>query len=464
MVFGRIVLLQMFWFLVVYLNDANTWPIVFLSSLILIFANYLIFSRAMSFVRYALTLLFFLFWGGMQDSLLLKLGILKPGTDIFWLLSLWVIFICYYGDIFDKLSNLPFHLLAILGASGGAFSYWSGAIISELSITPGRELDYLLFVALSWAIFFPVTIREFYHKKYSDIILDKTVIFSFDKTGFNRHSNEFKESIYEYSLVGKNALVTGGTSGIGESVATSLSKQECDVTVTGRDCVRGKNIEETSDNISFCQLDLSEWDSIEELKYDKYIDFLVLNAGGMPIEYTLNSKGVEGQVASQLIGHYKLMFFLRKRNLIDKDTRIVWVSSGGMYLKELDLENLFTCDEYDKVATYANVKRSQVTLVEELVELDEWHDFHIFSMHPGWVKTQGLDKALPSFVSILDKRLRSPFEGADTIVWLCLSQSNLIPGKFYFDRRVTSPYITKKYIPSISLRRALLDKIREYVA
>ncbi len=65
-----------------------------------------------------------------------------------------------------------------------------------------------------------------------------------------------------------------------------------------------------------------------------------------------------------------------------------------MYLKKLDLDSLFEKPDYDKMETYANVKRAQVTLVEELSLQEEWKDFQILSMHPGWVRTAGLSGAL----------------------------------------------------------------------
>ncbi|GIT72802.1 MAG: hypothetical protein Ct9H300mP28_26160 [Pseudomonadota bacterium] len=30
-------------------------------------------------------------------------------------LSLWIIFICYYGDVFNKLKSLPYLILALIG-------------------------------------------------------------------------------------------------------------------------------------------------------------------------------------------------------------------------------------------------------------------------------------------------------------------------------------------------------------
>ena len=72
----------------------------------------------------------------------------------------------------------------------------------------------------------------FYEEKYWEFILDKTIVFSFDKTGFNRHKAKFNEDLSQKVLTGKISLVTGGTSGIGGEVAQELSRLGSKVFVT----------------------------------------------------------------------------------------------------------------------------------------------------------------------------------------------------------------------------------------
>ena len=63
----------------------------------------------------------------------------------------------------------------------------------------------------------------------------------------------------------------------------------------------------------------------------------------------------------------------------------------------------------------------------------------------------------------MKNRLRSPEEGADTILWSLLASTPPESGGFYFDRKKVSPYISKQYSPSASQRAELLisiDKIR----
>ena len=62
-------------------------------------------------------------------------------------------------------------------------------------------------------------------------------------------------------------------------------------------------------------------------------------------------------------------------------------------------------------------------------------------MHPGWVKTDGLDGLFelhPSYKSWYSSFREAP-DGADTIVWL-LTQPDIQSGMFWFDREVASEH------------------------
>ena len=205
---------------------------------------------------------------------------------------------------------------------------------------------------------------------------------------------------------------------------------------------------------------MSDWERIDEFcKQSFCYDFIVLNAGGMPDSLIVNNFKVEHQCASQLVGHYYLIQCLNQNGCLNDNARIIWVSSGGMYLKKLDLKSLFHNKNYEKVSVYANVKRAQVTLTQELSKQDFWNKTKIFSMHPGWVKTDGLNNSLPGFYRIMAKRLRNLDEGIDTILWLLLTEESLNSGGFYFDRKMVSPYLSKNFNPTREERTELLNMI-----
>ena len=408
--------------------------------------------------------LLFTTFGYIHDSSLIWLKIFPSESYSYGFLSLWIVFIAYYGDVFNKLKELPLLFLAILGGIGGSLAYWSAFKLGALSISQDSYTCYLIFVFAFWTIFFPLSMWIFYEDKYWNYILDKTIVFSFDKTGFNRHKSKFNEELSQKDITGKISLVTGGTSGIGGEVAQVLSRLGSKVFVTGRNEQKGKSFKGNNSNLNFHSLDMANWHQLKDFcNKSNCFDYIVLNAGSMPDSLVLNDFSVEHQCASQLIGHYYLIYMLKKYGKINGHARIIWVSSGGMYLKKLDLDSLFHNQKYEKVSTYSNVKRAQVTLVEELSRQERWKNVKVFSMHPGWVATRGLKEALPIFFSLMRNRLRDTKEGADTIIWLLLTEESLTSGSFYFDRKIVLPYLSKNYNPTREQRITLLNKINNYI-
>lgn len=460
MILLKVFLLQAFWFAVVLFGGSVDSLTITLVSILLVVLNFIFFSPDISPGRYFALTIFFVLFGYLHDSSLVWLNIILEESYKVGFLSLWIVFISYYGDIFNKLKNIPAIPLALLGGTGGALSYWSANKLGALSIVPGSELAYISLPFIYWAFFFPISIRLFYNDEYWNNFLDKTIFFSFDRSGFHRHKNKFSEDILKNNLFSKNGLVTGGTSGIGGEVASTLSILGASVYVTGRDKEKGKSFVENNANSVFTSLDMANWSEVDDFcKNSVSFDYVVLNAGGMPEKILLNDYGVEYQCASQLLGHYYLISLLKKYKKLNHRARIVWVSSGGMYLTKLNVENLFKNINYEKVSTYANVKRAQITLVEEIAKQDEWKDFFINSMHPGWVKTEGLRDALPGFYDRLSQRLRKPGEGADTVLWLLISNELKESGGFFFDRKKVLPYFLKSFNPSKQQREMMLDKI-----
>jgi len=115
--------------------------------------------------------------------------------------------------------------------------------------------------------------------------------------------------------------------------------------------------------------------------------------------------------------------------------RVVWVASGGMYTQRLHVDDLqYREGPYKGAAAYARAKRAQVDLAaawaEQVPAISSW------SMHPGWADTPGVEASLPGFRKVMGPLLRSPDQGADTIVWLLASREPLIHrGALWFDRR-----------------------------
>jgi NAD(P)-dependent dehydrogenase (short-subunit alcohol dehydrogenase family) len=123
---------------------------------------------------------------------------------------------------------------------------------------------------------------------------------------------------------------------------------------------------------------------------------------------------------------------------------VIFVSSGGMYTRRLDLSDLgWEQRPYDGVLAYAQTKRMQVVLAEQWAQALAGSGVTVHAMHPGWAETAGVRGSLPRFHALTRRVLRTPEQGADTIVWLAVRRPAPPTGGFWFDRRARSTH----YLP-----------------
>lgn len=266
---------------------------------------------------------------------------------------------------------------------------------------------------------------------------DYSIIFSFDRSGYERHAHSF-EKIDDHYFDSKHYLITGGTSGIGEALAKRLVNAGAKVTVTGRNKSTFNASSLGQRGVEFFPFDLADFERLKSIELPK-IDGLICNAGGMPDTLTVVDAKYDEIFASQVVGHYILINRAIKEHILTPNAPIHITSSGGMYVNKLTLNDLAWRDrEYDKVSSYANAKRAQVILNRELAKIYPQH--HFSCSHPGWVGTDALAKALPKFADNMAGRLRNAEQGADTIYW-CLSQYEALKsGQFWFDRKARVVY------------------------
>lgn len=270
-----------------------------------------------------------------------------------------------------------------------------------------------------------------------DTVKDLSIICSFDRTGYERHARHFSK-IDDTFFQDKSWLVTGGTGGIGSALTMRLLRAGARVYITGRDEDKFSNSDIDKAGARFLPLDLTDFKSIHSTDWPR-LDGLVCNAGGMPDRLEVIDERYDVIFASQVVGHYVLIKKLINDKHLAPGSPIHINSSGGMYLARLRLDDLnWQQRDYNKVKSYANAKRAQVILNEELSALHP--GFHFSCSHPGWVDSAGLKEALPEFTGFIGKRLRTADQGADTIYW-CLSQhQSIASGKFWFDRQQRAIY------------------------
>ena len=280
-------------------------------------------------------------------------------------------------------------------------------------------------------------------------LLDPTIVFSFDRTGFARHAIGFDSTDLERDLSGRRALVTGANSGIGFETALALAERGADVVLAcrseerglaARDSIRGRS---GNSRVVVERVDVSNLADVRALGArmgDRRLDILVHNAGVLPDAREETADGLERTFATHVAGPHLLTRALLPALARSDDARVIWVSSGGMYTRRLDLRDPQWLDRpYDGVLAYAATKRMQVSLARR------WSKEGgpcVVAMHPGWADTPAVESSLPRFHQLARAILRTPAEGADTVVWLAVApRAKLESGGFYFDRRRRSAYL-----------------------
>ena len=177
--------------------------------------------------------------------------------------------------------------------------------------------------------------------------------------------------------------------------------------------------------------------------------------------YRVNGAGTELTVAGQVISPFLLTSLLRPALLAAGRSRVITVSSGGMYTQRLDPAALqMTARGYRGATAYARAKRAQVALSREWARRLAGTGVAFHAMHPGWVDTPGIAAALPRFHQVMRPLLRTPGEGADTIVWLATAgASRLGNGQFWHDRRPRAEHRLPRTREAPGAARLLWDRI-----
>jgi NAD(P)-dependent dehydrogenase (short-subunit alcohol dehydrogenase family)/carbon monoxide dehydrogenase subunit G len=173
------------------------------------------------------------------------------------------------------------------------------------------------------------------------------------------------------------------------------------------------------------------------LESEPRLDVLVDNAGAIFPERTESPDGIEATLATMVVGPFALIAGLLPLLRRTGRARVIAVTSGGMYAQRLDLDDLqWTSGAYDGTRAYARAKRAQVALIREWAIRIPAAEVSFTAMHPGWADTPGLSASLPGFRRLMTPILRTPAEGADTIVWLATAGSPpVVSGRLYLDRR-----------------------------
>jgi hypothetical protein len=132
-----------------------------------------------------------------------------------------------------------------------------------------------------------------------------------------------------------------------------------------------------------------------------------------------------------------------------------------MYTQKIQVDDLQSqSGSYSGAVAYARAKRGLMILTEEWARRWAQDGIVVNAMHPGWADTPGVVTSLPEFHRITGRVLRTPEEGADTIVWLAAAtEAGKVSGEFWLDRRPHLKYVLPGTRETLAERSRLLEAL-----
>jgi dehydrogenase/reductase SDR family protein 12 len=304
-----------------------------------------------------------------------------------------------------------------------------------------------------------------------DTLLDRTIVPGYSRLGYAVRQSWWPADSPAGALDGRTVVITGANSGLGKATTIGAARLGATVRMLCRDTGRGDQAR--AEVLAACpgavvlvdQCDLSDLASVRAAAARLGSELpglhaLVHNAGVLPPERTVTPEGHELTVATHVLGPHLLTAELRPALAAEGDARVVFVSSGGMYAQRLRSDDPeFHEGTFDGTTAYARTKRMQVVLAQLWAQRLADQHVAVHAMHPGWADTPGIVDSLPRFAKLAAPILRSPEQGADTVVWLLAAdEAGRRSGLFWHDRR---PRPTS-YVPFTRPRAAELAAFWDY--
>jgi len=274
----------------------------------------------------------------------------------------------------------------------------------------------------------------------------------------------------------KIAIITGADGGIGKILTSALAKEGFKIIMGCRNKQKGdivcqQIIQQTGNfAIEVMEIDLASLDSIQKFVkeiYAKYsqIDILLNNAGVLSHSYQTTKENVEHTISVNYLAPYILTEQLF--SLMVEGTKIV--NTVSLMLRYGKINSHFLSSELSHFNRFTYYADSKLALYYAALEWSEkWKNkgITVNCVDPGIVNTniirmgnKFIDKLCDLFYRPL---IRTPKQGADTIVYLVLgNKNNHVTGQLFKSRKI------KRIPPSVNnylWKETLKDQTKEFIS
>ena len=252
------------------------------------------------------------------------------------------------------------------------------------------------------------------------------------------------EVIAGIDLTGKQALVTGASTGLGKETARALASKGAAVTIAARDPAKGEaaaaeiRASTGNRNIDVAQVELSVPDSVRAfaktwLAGHGPLHLLINNAGVMACPLTRTAEGWEMQFATNHLGHFLLTNLLAPALKAGAPGRLVNLSSAGHRFSDVHFDDIhFNSRDYEKWSSYGQSKTANVLFSVELTRRLAPYGITANAVHPGGIQTELGRHLTQADIDALLARVSTPGSsggikfktipaGAATSVWAATS-------------------------------------------
>lgn len=251
---------------------------------------------------------------------------------------------------------------------------------------------------------------------------------------------------------GKNCLITGASSGIGEQTAYALADQGAHLLLVCRDQDKGKQVVKRirqrtgADRAKVVFGDLASLEQVRliaktVLALDQPIHVLLNNAGVFNMRRCLTVDGNEEMFAVNHLAHFLLTNLLLERLTQTQNARVVTIGSGAHKLvKAINFDDLSFEKRFRPLHVYSHSKLANILFNHTLSERLRGTGVTANVVDPGEVATNlgGQNGRLGAIIKrLMSTFLQSPKRGALTSVYAC-SSSELegISGQYLRNRRI----------------------------